>query len=91
MNDGWELFLSLCLKTKSKKDLDQLFKLMCTHEERESIDKRMLIVKELIAGEKTQREIAKENNLSISKITRGSNALKIIDEKLIHFLRGNCV
>ncbi|MCB1084045.1 MAG: trp operon repressor, partial [Simkania sp.] len=55
--------------------------------ERVDLSKRILIVQELLNGEKTQREMAKDLQVSIAKITRGSNELKGIDEKLKQFLK----
>ena len=48
---------------------------------------RYSIIHELIKQEKTQREIAKELNVSIAKISRGSNELKRIDKKLLTYLK----
>lgn len=74
--DGWQSFLELCRGAKGEKELDALFWLILTAEEREDIKTRYLIVKELLKGKKTQRQIAKDLKVSIAKITRGSNILK---------------
>lgn len=74
--DGWRSFLKLCRAAKGEKELDELFWLLLTPEERKDISTRILIVKELVRGEKTQRQIAKDLKVSIAKITRGSNFLK---------------
>jgi len=84
--DGWRGFLELCSKAKSPKEFDALFGLFLTHAERDDIATRALIVRELLKGKKTQREIAKELNVSIAKITRGSNSLKIIGQDLRRLL-----
>ena len=80
--DGWRRFLELCRGAKGAKELDELFWLLLTTEERKDISTRTLIVQELVRGEKTQREIAKDLGVSIAKITRGSNFLKMATEKL---------
>jgi TrpR family trp operon transcriptional repressor len=84
--EGWRGFLELCSKAKSSKDLDSLLCLFLTSEERVDLAARFLIVAELIKGKQTQREIAKTRKTSIGQITRGSNALKIIEDGLRKFL-----
>lgn len=86
-DDGWWRFLELCRQTKTREDFDRLFKVFLTYEERDSIAGRYQIIKALLAGEYTQREIAQHYGVSIAKITRGSNELKQTDEKLQRFLR----
>lgn len=71
---------------KSEKDLEELFDLFFTLEEKELLASRYVIIKALLEGKLTQREIAGSCHVSISQITRGSNALKIIDPKLKIFL-----
>ena len=85
--DGWRRFIDLCLKAETPEKLSDLFHVFLTPEEREDLSKRLLIVKELLEGKKTQREMAKDLEVSIAKITRGSNELKGIDEKLKQFLK----
>ena len=80
--DGWQGFLKLCQEARSEKELDELFWLLLTPEEREDIKTRFLIVQELVRGKKTQREIAKDLGVSIAKITRGSNFIKLISKDL---------
>jgi len=85
--DGWWRFLQVCLKTKTPEMLNEFFHVFLTPEERADISKRILIVQELLKGEKTQREMAKDLEVSIAKITRGSNELKGTSEKLKQFLK----
>ena len=84
--DGWRGFLETCLRAKSVKELSDLFRLFMTHTEREEMASRFLIIRELLKGEKTQREIARDLDVSIAYITRGSNELKIIGPDLRKFL-----
>ncbi len=84
---GWKEFLTLCLATKNTKALNELFDLLITPEEKESLSMRSLIIKELISGKKTQRKIAEDLNVSIAKITRGSNALKRMRAGLLSLLK----
>ena len=80
--DGWRGFIRLCRGAKSEKELGELFWLFLTPEERGDIKTRYLIVKELLRGKKTQRQMAKDLGVSIAKITRGSNILKEASENL---------
>lgn len=85
-DDGWDMFLDLCLQAKDLKRLHGLFNLLFTIEEKEHLDSRMQIIKALLDGKLSQREISDRMKVSISQITRGSNALKIIDRELLKFL-----
>jgi len=87
--DGWRGFINLCQSSKDAAALEQLFDLFLTPEEKENLNTRYLIVKELLQDDRTQREIAKALNVSIAKITRGSNELKRIDKKLLQYLKTN--
>ena len=88
MEAGWKGFLKLCKKAKNVQQLDKLLELFLTASEREDLATRYLIVQELLSGRKTQREIAEDLGVSIAKITRGSNYLKLIDDKVIKFVEG---
>jgi TrpR family transcriptional regulator, trp operon repressor len=81
--EGWRAFIELCSHFERKEELSELFDLFFTLEEKEDLAKRFTILKALLEGNLTQREIAEKLGVSISKITRGSNALKIIS----HYLR----
>ena len=84
---GWQEFIELCAKISSPKELNELFDLFLTIEEKETLASRYLIIKELVEGKLTQREIAETRKVSIAQITRGSNALKIISPKLREILK----
>lgn len=83
---GWEAFLKLCQEARSQQELDDLMSFLLTLDEKSQIAARVLLIKELLAGKKAQRQIASDLALSIAKITRGSNALKTIPEELRNFL-----
>ena len=87
--DGWQNFLDLCLQVSDKKTLSLLFDFFLTDNEKESIAMRLLIIQELIAEKKPQREIAHDLKVSIAKITRGSNELKRVEPKLLRLLQRN--
>jgi TrpR family trp operon transcriptional repressor len=52
---------------------------------------RCLIIRDLLMQEQTQREIAKNLNVSIAKITRGSNELKRIKDPLLTYLKSKLI
>ena len=85
--EGWQDFLKLCSKIDSVEELSELFDLFFTIEEKETLASRYLIIKSLVEGKHTQREIAEKSKVSIAQITRGSNALKIISSKLKELLK----
>jgi TrpR family transcriptional regulator, trp operon repressor len=87
--DGWNQFLNMCTRFNTEAEFKEFFNLFLTLEEKQALARRFLLVKELLQGNKTQREIAKDLSLSISKITRGSNALKIIRGSLREFLKSH--
>lgn len=86
MSKPWKELMQLMVDAESPELLSALLELMLTIEERETLASRFLIIKALIEGKLTQRQIAEKMGVSISQITRGSNALKIIDAKLQNFL-----
>lgn len=83
---GWNDFLNLCLGSGNATQLTALFDLFLTPEEKQNLALRCLIIKKLLQQQQTQRQIAKELNVSIAKITRGSNELKRLDKKLRNYL-----
>jgi TrpR family trp operon transcriptional repressor len=85
--EGWNLFLQLCLETKKSSRLEELLSLFLTIEEKEHLSSRMQIIKSLLSEKLSQREISDEMKVSISQITRGSNALKIVSDDLLKFLK----
>lgn len=84
---GWRGFVKLYLSTKNPKEFDQLCHLFLTAEEKEDLAMRYLIIEELIKGKKTQRQIAHDLDVSIAKITRGSNELKRMNRELLTYLK----
>ncbi len=77
-SEGWQDFCKLCATYKDPKDLSDLFDLMMTTEEKFALSMRYQLIKELLEGKISQRDISKKLNVSISKITRGSNSLKTV-------------
>lgn len=83
---GWWRCLAACAELKTAEEMNTFFHLLLTIEERKDIADRYLIINDLLKAEKTQREMAADLNVSIAKITRGSNSLKTIGEDLRNFL-----
>ena len=80
--DGWRRFLELCQKAEGPKELAALLGAVLTPAERHEIAFRVLIFRELLSGQKTQREIARDLPISLALVSRGSNVLKTIDPKV---------
>lgn len=89
INNDWQDFITLCQKAGKQGLLGQLFDFLFTPEEREQLPTRIKLTEALLNGELSQRAISAELGISISKITRGSNALKAIDDDLRKFLESN--
>ena len=84
---GWWGFLELVSKLRSTEELNNFFELFLTLDEQKTLSSRYIIIKALLEGHLTQREIAKIYKVSIAQITRGSNAIKVIGPKLKKFLK----
>ncbi len=87
--EDFTMFLELCLKTKEVSRLQELFDFFFTMEEKEHLASRMKIIKTLLEKKHSQREISQKMQVSISQITRGSNALKTIDADLLTFIENH--
>ena len=85
--DGWSLFLDCCNKSNKNNRLDDFLSIFLTHEERDAIADRCVIIKDLLDAECSQRELSRQRQVSIAKITRGSNVLKTMDEQTINWLK----
>lgn len=85
--DGWHRFISLCLTAKKAETLSLILDAFLTPEEKQDVATRCLIVKHLLEQQQTQRQMSKTLNVSIAKITRGSNQLKRLDRKFINYLK----
>lgn len=82
-----QALLRLFREAADEEELDALFDLFLTPDEVDAVGKRYEIVKGLLLGENSQREMAQDLGLSIAKITRGSNALKRSSLKLKEKIR----
>ncbi|NGX37071.1 MAG: Trp operon repressor [Chlamydiae bacterium] len=84
--DGWQGFLEICSKIHLAEEFGRFLDLFLTIEEKELLASRYIIIKALLEGQLTQREISETYKVSIAQITRGSNALKVIEPALKEFL-----
>lgn len=76
--NSWRSFIHFLLSFKKEHELESLLDLFLTLEEKKDLMNRYAIVEALMLQEQPQRQIAKELNVSIAKITRGSNFLKTL-------------
>ncbi|GAB4235746.1 MAG: trp operon repressor [Chlamydiales bacterium] len=74
--------MQLCCSIDVLDDIESIFDVFFTIEEKETLASRFLIIKALLDQELTQREIAEKHKVSIAQITRGSNALKVVSSRL---------
>lgn len=84
---AWQNFIKICMNISSKKLFKEFLELCVTSQEKAALGKRIEIIKALILEEIPQRQMAQELEVSISKITRGSNTLKNISAPLRKFLK----
>ncbi len=87
MTEAQLQLLALFNRSTDPAILQELMTFIFTPEEQAHLETRLQLISELLRGEKTQREIAKELNISIAKITRGSNGLKTISPALKCYLQ----
>lgn len=78
--DNLEELIDIFSRTTDKKDMRALFGELFTNAELTDISKRWYLMKEIYRGT-PQRTIAKEMEISLCKITRGSKVLKKDDSR----------
>lgn len=81
-DSSWQDLIELFSAVEDEQSIEKLLQVLFTHDERNDIAKRVQIIRSLLRGDKTQRQLAQDLNVSIAKITRGSNALKSIDDEV---------
>ncbi|WP_028117928.1 trp operon repressor [Ferrimonas senticii] len=72
----WRELLQLLASQTELETFEWLLSLLLSHDERQSIAGRLAIIKALLIGEQSQRQISAELGISIATITRASNNLK---------------
>jgi TrpR family trp operon transcriptional repressor len=75
MTDYREL-TDILSKAKNKGEIQDILDFILTPEEKEQLRKRVLLTRILLENGMSQRDISKSIEVSISTITRCSNALK---------------
>ena len=83
---GWQKLFDWMESAQEVGLSNDLMRFLLTPEEYESIALRTLLIEDLLLKEKPQRQIAADHQISIAKITRGSNALKATSQELMTFL-----
>lgn len=86
--EEWTQFLALLEQAVAEDKLEPLFSLFLTADERDSLGLRVQIVKSLLQGKASQREIQQNLNTSAATITRGSNMLKTLDQDFLQWVNG---
>lgn len=76
--ESWRHFIHFLLSFKTEPALASLLDLFLTLEEKKDLLNRYAIVQALMFQDQSQRDIAQHLNVSIAKITRGSNFLKTL-------------
>jgi len=76
IQDDWNSLVELFAQVDDRHTMERLFLLFLTINEREYLVGRYRIVRALLTSNLTQREIAENLQVSIAKITSGSNELK---------------
>jgi TrpR family trp operon transcriptional repressor len=79
---GWNELINTLAHSTDPREIDIICEFLLTKEEIEQLDKRVLLTKELIRKNKSQREISKELGISICTVTRCSNLLKDCSSKI---------
>ncbi|EGR9007532.1 TPA: trp operon repressor [Vibrio vulnificus] len=73
----WQQIVDLVKHSVEQKQHDMLLTMLMTPDEREALVARVNIVRELLKGELSQRQISQMLGVGIATITRGSNELKL--------------
>ena len=84
---GWNDFILKCLAQGNEQDLATFFDIFLTISEKVELGKRFNIIKELLHGQKTQREIARDIKVSIANVSRGANVLKTYPQNIKQLLQ----
>lgn len=78
--ESWFQVIQLLKRQQDVETLHDVMSVLLTREEREAIGSRLAIMRALISGEESQREIAGRIGVSITKVTRCSNYLKTLSD-----------
>ena len=88
---GWRQLVQLLVRVHDEQQMDELLRLLLTPNEQESLADRYCIVQALLYSGKPQRQIAKDLQVSIAKVTAGSNGLKHVGRSVRQLLQQQMV
>ena len=72
----WQQVIDLIGRSSDSKQHGMLLTMLLTRDEREALVARVNIIRELLKGDLSQRQISQMLGVGIATITRGSNELK---------------
>jgi|TARA_B100001057_G_C22487855_1_gene809015 TrpR family trp operon transcriptional repressor len=72
----WQQIIDLIERSSDSKQHGMLLTMLLTRDEREALVARVNIIRELLKGDLSQRQISQMLGVGIATITRGSNELK---------------
>lgn len=78
--ESWFQVVKLLKEQQGVDALHEVMRVLLTQEERDAIGSRLAIMRALLSGEESQREIARRIGVSITKVTRCSNYLKTLSD-----------
>ena len=78
-DEHWQKVVALLNGQTDQQALQAVLSVLLTAEERDAIGSRLAIMQALLAKQETQREISTRLGVSIAKVTRCSNYLKMLD------------
>ncbi|WP_419834220.1 trp operon repressor [Endozoicomonas atrinae] len=87
--ESWFQVIKLLKGQQDVEALHEVMGVLLTREEREAIGSRLAIMRALLSGEESQREIARRIGVSITKVTRCSNYLKTLSGTEISMIEQN--
>ena len=79
-SEYWVRVIRLLQSQQDEGALQALMGVLLTREERAAVGSRLAIMQALLAGDESQREIARRIGVSIAKVTRCSNYLKTLSD-----------
>lgn len=82
MDDKHEQLPKLLGKIDTTEEVTKFLDYLLTFEEKEQLNKRILLTQMMLFSQKPQREIAKTLGVSISTVTRCSNALRNLPDSM---------
>ncbi len=82
MEKNWQSLIRVIRILKSDNELSLLLDFLFTLEEKRQLSNRYALAQQMVLAQKSQREIAKDLGVSISTVTRCSNALKLLPDEI---------